>query len=157
MIRTRFPRGAAAAVLLLLAALLSAAAPALALPQTELLVETASSQFRFEVEIADDPSERAQGLMFRETLADNAGMLFLYPEPQKVEFWMKNTPLSLDIVFVRQDGTIARIAENTTPFSEDTIPSGEAIIAVLEVKGGLMRELGIAVGDRLRQPQYFGN
>lgn len=157
MIRTRFPRGIAAAVLLLLAALLSAAAPALALPQTELLVETASSQFRFEVEIADDPSERAQGLMFRETLADNAGMLFLYPEPQKVEFWMKNTPLSLDIVFVRQDGTIARIAENTTPFSEDTIPSGEAIIAVLEVKGGLMRELGIAVGDRLRQPQYFGN
>ena len=157
MIRTRFPRGIAAAALLLLAALMSAAVPALALPQTELLVETASSQFRFEVEIADDPAERAQGLMFRETLADNAGMLFLYPEPQKVEFWMKNTPLSLDIVFVRQDGTIARIAENTTPFSEDTIPSGEAIIAVLEVKGGLMRELGIAVGDRLRQPQYFGN
>ena len=56
-----------------------------------------------------------------------------------------------------EHGTIARIAENTTPFSEDTISSGEAIIAVLEVKGGLMRELGIAVGDRLRQPQYFGN
>ncbi len=157
MIRTRFPRAAVAAVLLLLAALLRSAGPALALPQSELLVETASSQFRFEVEIADDPSERAQGLMFRETLADNAGMLFLYPKPQEVEFWMKNTPLSLDIVFVRQDGTIARIAERTTPFSEATIPSGEAVIAVLEVKGGLMRELGIAAGDRLRQPQYFGN
>lgn len=157
MIRTLLPRGAAAALLLLLAALLSPAGPAFALPQTDLLVETASSQFRFEVEIADDPAERAQGLMFRETLADNAGMLFIYPEPQKVEFWMKNTPLSLDIVFVRQDGTIARIAERTTPFSEATIPSGEAIIAVLEVKGGLMRELGIAVGDRLRQAQYFSN
>lgn len=157
MIRTLLPRGAAAALLLLLAALLSPAGPAFALPQTDLLVETASSQFRFEVEIADDPAERAQGLMFRETLADNAGMLFIYPEPQKVEFWMKNTPLSLDIVFVRQDGTIARIAERTTPFSEAAIPSGEAIIAVLEVKGGLMRELGIAVGDRLRQAQYFSN
>ncbi len=157
MIRTWSPRGAVAAVLLLLVALLRPAGPALALPQSELLVETASSQFRFEVEIADDPSERAQGLMFRETLADNAGMLFLYPKPQEVEFWMKNTPLSLDIVFVRQDGTIARIAERTTPFSEATIPSGEAVIAVLEVKGGLMRELGIAAGDRLRQPQYFGN
>ena len=58
---------------------------------------------------------------------------------------------------MKLDGTIARIAERTTPFSEDTIPSGEAITAVLEVKGGLMRELGIAVGDRLRQPQYFRN
>lgn len=143
------------AFILGLAAMVAALAPAQALPRTELLVETASSQFRFDVEVADDPSERAQGLMFRETLADNAGMLFLYPAPQPVEFWMKNTPLSLDIVFVRQDGSIARIAERTTPFSEDMIPSGAEVTAVLEVKGGLMRQLGITVGDHLRHPDYF--
>lgn len=126
-----------------------------ALPKSELLVQAGSSEYRFEVEIADDPAERAEGLMFREALADNAGMLFLYPEPQPVKFWMKNTPLSLDIVFVRQDGVIARIAERTTPFSEELIPSGEAVSAVLEVKGGLMRQLGVAAGDRLKHPAYF--
>ena len=129
--------------------------PAFALPRSDLLVETASSQFRFEVEVADDPSERADGLMYRETMADNAGMLFLYPAPQLVQFWMKNTPMSLDIAFVRADGTIARIAERTTPFSEDMIPSGEKVVAVLEVKAGMMHQLGVRVGDRLRHPTYF--
>ena len=135
--------------------LVSAATLAANLPRDTLLVETASSQYRFDVEVADDPTERAEGLMYREALADNAGMLFLYPKPQPVEFWMKNTPLSLDIVFVRQDGTIARIAENTTPMSEDLIPSGEPVVAVLEVKAGIMQQLGIAAGDRLRNPKYF--
>jgi len=119
------------------------------------LIETASSQYRFEVEIADDVKERAEGLMHREELADNAGMLFIYAKPQPVDFWMKNTPLSLDIVYVRVDGTIARIAERTTPMSEELIPSGEPIKAVLEVKAGTMRALGVAVGDRLRNPTYF--
>jgi hypothetical protein len=153
-IARRFAAGGLLA-LTLAAATLAAAGVAYALPRSELLVETASSQFRFEVEIADDPAERSQGLMFRESLADNAGMLFLYPEPQEVEFWMKNTPLSLDIVFVRADGSIARIAERTTPFSTDMIPSGEEVRAVLEVKGGLMRQLGVGVGDRLRHADYF--
>ncbi|HET6159120.1 MAG TPA: DUF192 domain-containing protein [Dongiaceae bacterium] len=137
------------------ALLVSSAAHAAGLPRDTLLVETASSQFRFEVEIADDPGERAEGLMYRQNLADNAGMLFLYPQPQPVEFWMKNTLLSLDIVFVRKDGTIARIAADTTPMSEDRIPSGEPVVAVLEVKAGTMRQLGVAVGDRLRNPTYF--
>jgi uncharacterized protein len=119
------------------------------------LVETSSSQYRFEVEVADDATERSEGLMYRESLADNAGMLFLYPETRQVEFWMKNTPLSLDIVFVREDGTIARIAENTTPMSQDLIPSGEPVRAVLEVKAGTMHQLGVTVGDRLRNPTYF--
>lgn len=155
MIATMLFRQLPAVPLLALAfALASAAALAQALPRSELLLVSGSSQFRFEVEVADDPSERAKGLMFRESLADNAGMLFLYPEPQEVEFWMKNTPLSLDMVFVRQDGTIARIAERTTPFSEEMIPSGEEVSAVLEVKGGMTRQLGIAVGDRLRHPAF---
>ncbi|HWA47183.1 MAG TPA: DUF192 domain-containing protein, partial [Dongiaceae bacterium] len=126
-------------------------------PRSELLVQTASSQFRFEVEIADDATERAEGLMYRQTMADNAGMLFLYPAPQQVQFWMKNTPMSLDIVFVRADGTIARIAEHTTPFSEDMIPSGEEVVAVLEVKAGMMHQLGVRAGDRLKHPTYFPN
>ena len=106
--------------LILACTLMLASAVALAadLPRDVVLVETSSSQYRFEVEVADDATERSEGLMYRESLADNAGMLFLYPETRQVEFWMKNTPLSLDIVFVREDGTIARIAENTTPMSQ---------------------------------------
>ncbi|HEV8388264.1 MAG TPA: DUF192 domain-containing protein [Dongiaceae bacterium] len=143
--------------LIFICALLLAAPSGFAagLPRDMLLVETGSSQYRFEVEIADDATERAEGLMYRQSLADNAGMLFLYPKPQPVEFWMKNTPLSLDIVFVRADGTIARIAADTTPMSEDLIPSGEPVRAVLEVKAGTMRQLGITVGDRLRNATYF--
>ena len=131
------------------------AALAAGLPRDVLLVETTSSQYRFEVEIADNEDERAEGLMYRQAMADNAGMLFLYPSARPVEFWMKNTVLSLDIVFVRADGTIARIAANTTPMSEDLIPSGEPVLAVLEVKAGIMRELGINPGDRLRNAKYF--
>lgn len=133
----------------------SAAAFAAELPRDVVMVETSSSQYRFEVEVADDAAERSEGLMYRQSLADNAGMLFLYPDTRPVQFWMKNTPLSLDIVFVREDGTIARIAENTTPMSEDLIPSGEPVRAVLEVKAGTMRLLGVTVGDRLRNPTYF--
>jgi uncharacterized membrane protein (UPF0127 family) len=143
--------------LILACALLLSAAAALAadLPRDVVMVETSSSQYRFEVEVADDPTERAEGLMFRESLADNAGMLFLYQETRPVEFWMKNTPLSLDIVFVREDGTIARIAESTTPMSQDLIPSGEPVRAVLEVKAGTMRQLGVTAGDRIRNATYF--
>lgn len=125
------------------------------LPRDVVLVESGASQYRFEVEVADDPNERAEGLMYRQSLADNAGMLFLYPKPQPVEFWMKNTPLSLDILFVREDGTIARIAESTTPMSEELISSGEPVRAVLEVKAGTMRLLGVTAGDRLRNATYF--
>jgi hypothetical protein len=135
--------------------LASAGAFAAELPRDVVMVETSSSQYRFEVEVADDSAERAEGLMYRTSLADNAGMLFLYQETRPVEFWMKNTLLSLDIVFVREDGTIARIAESTTPMSEDLIPSGEPVRAVLEVKAGTMRQLGVTAGDRLRNAKYF--
>jgi uncharacterized protein len=153
----RHARIATAAILALVAVFSVLIPPAFALPRSDLLVQTGSSQFRFEVEIADDATERAQGLMYRETMADNAGMLFLYPAPQQVQFWMKNTPMSLDVVFVRADGTITRIAERTTPFSEDMIPSGEQVSAVLEVKAGMMHQLGVRVGDRLKHPTYFPN
>lgn len=126
-----------------------------ALPVDTILLETGSSQFQFEVEVADDEGERSQGLMFRQELAENAGMLFLYPNERQVSFWMKNTLLPLDMIFIRSDGTIAEIVENAPPLSEETIRSNEPIVAVLEINGGTTRKLGIRIGDRIRHAKYF--
>ena len=87
--------------------------------------------------------------MFRQSLADDRGMLFPYDAPQPASFWMKNTYIPLDIVFVRPDRTIARIAENTVPLSLDPVPSLEPVSAVLEIRGRLAAELGIRPGDRV--------
>ncbi|WP_375402949.1 DUF192 domain-containing protein [uncultured Sphingomonas sp.] len=120
-------------------------------------VRTASGPHRFRVELADNVPEQAAGLMYRTDLKPDGGMLFApYPAeggpPREASFWMRNTPSSLDIVFIRADGTIARIAENTVPLSEAPVPSGEPIAAVLEVPGGRMAELGVAEGDRVEWP-----
>ncbi len=111
----------------------------------------------FTVEIAKTEAEQARGLMFRTDLTPDGGMMFWpYPAagggPRAARFWMKNTPSPLDILYIRADGTIARIAENTVPFSETPIPSGEPVGAVLEIKGGRAEELGIAEGDRVSWP-----
>ena len=111
----------------------------------------------FRSEIARTPAEQAKGLMFRTGLADDYGMLFApYPAdggpPRAASFWMKDTPSPLDIIFIRADGVIARIAENAVPFDQTPISSGEAVAAVLEVRGGRTAELGIAEGDRVRWP-----
>ena len=115
------------------------------------VIETANGEHRFTIEIADTPDERAQGLMFRETMATDAGMLFDYGSDQTgVAFWMKNTPLPLDMIFVRSDGTITQIAADTTPFSLQPIASREPVRFVLEVNAGIAAKLGIAPGDRMR-------
>ena len=111
----------------------------------------------FKVEVAGTVEKQAQGLMYRTDLPRDGGMLFWpYPPgggaPRAASFWMKNTPTPLDIVFIRADGTIARIAENTIPFSETQVPSGEPVAAVLELVGGRAAELGIAEGDRVTWP-----
>lgn len=110
----------------------------------------------FRAEVADTPEEQARGLMFRTQLADDFAMLFApYPPtggPREASFWMKNTPSALDILFIRADGTVARIAENTVPMSEAPVSSGEPVAAVLEVRGGRTAELGIGEGDRVRWP-----
>jgi uncharacterized protein len=108
-------------------------------------------------ELARTAAEQARGLMFRTDLGRDGAMLFHpYPAeggPQKVaSFWMKNTPTPLDIVFIRADGTIARIAENTVPFSEEQVSSGEPVAAVLELVGGRAAETGISEGDRVSWP-----
>lgn len=111
----------------------------------------------FQAELARTEAEQAHGLMYRTDLVADSAMLFApYPAdgggPREANFWMKNTPTSLDIVFIRTDGTIARIAENTVPFSEAAVPSGEPVSAVLELRGGRASELGIAEGDRVSWP-----
>jgi uncharacterized membrane protein (UPF0127 family) len=105
---------------------------------------------RFDVELADDFEERARGLMFRESLPKSAGMLFVYETPLRPSFWMKNTVIPLDIIFVRADGTIESIADNTVPYSTTPVVSGEPVSAVLELRGGLAAELGIVSGDKVQ-------
>ncbi len=119
-----------------------------------LTIKSANGTHDFKVERATTADEQARGLMFRTDLTPDGGMLFWpYPDdgglPRNANFWMKNTPSSLDILYIRADGTIARIAENTVPFSEVPIPSGEPVGAVLELVGGRSAELGIAEGDRV--------
>lgn len=109
---------------------------------------------RFVVDLADDSAEQQQGLMYRTAIPDEGGMLFApYPPgggpPKAASFWMKNTPRSLDIIFIRPDGTIATIGEDTVPFSEAQVQSREPVSAVLEINGGKSAELGIGPGDKV--------
>jgi len=117
-------------------------------------VTSANGTHAFDVDTARTREEQDRGLMYRTGIPKNGGMLFHpYPAegggPREASFWMKNTPSPLDIIFIREDRTIARIAENTVPFSEAMIPSGEPVAAVLEINGGRAAELGIAEGDRV--------
>ena len=118
-------------------------------------IASATGQHVFRVEMARTPAEQQRGLMFRTEIAKDGGMLFApYPAegggPRDANFWMKDTPTPLDIIYIRADRSIARIAENTVPFSESMIPSGEPVAAVLEINGGRATELGIAEGDTVR-------
>ena len=104
---------------------------------------------RFTVEVARTPEQQARGLMERQSLAPDKGMVFPYEPPQAVAFWMKNTLIPLDIIFIGADGRIINIAENTTPYSLEPVPSAGPALAVLEIGGGLSAELGIEPGDRV--------
>jgi uncharacterized membrane protein (UPF0127 family) len=117
------------------------------LAEVPLTVRSTTGEHRFTVEIAATPEQQARGLMYRRSLADDRGMVFPYDPPQAVGFWMKNTLIPLDILFIRADGRIARIAARTTPQSLDPVPSGEPIATVLEIRGGRAAELGIREGD----------
>lgn len=107
---------------------------------------------RFDVELAITPDEQARGLMFRETLAPSAGMLFVYDDEEPVSFWMRNTLIPLDMIFVDGDGVVTRVHAEAVPGDETPIPSGGPVRAVLEVPGGTAERLGIAAGSELRSP-----
>ncbi|MBN8981588.1 MAG: DUF192 domain-containing protein [Rhizobiales bacterium] len=108
----------------------------------------------FTVEMATTEQERETGLMFRKELAEGRGMLFDFSPPQMVSMWMKNTFIPLDMIFIRADGRILRIAENTEPQSEKIISSGGLAKGVLEVIGGTARKYGIEPGDKVAHPLF---
>ncbi|WNO53128.1 DUF192 domain-containing protein [Stakelama saccharophila] len=125
--------------------------------KVDVTIESASGAHVFHTEVAKSAAEQARGLMYRTDLPDDFGMLFWpYPAgggaPREASFWMKNTPSPLDIIFIRPDGTIARVAANAVPFDESPIASGEPVGAVLEIRGGRAGELGIQEGDTVRWP-----
>ncbi len=104
---------------------------------------------RFSVEVARTEAEQARGLMFRTQIPVDGGMIFPMSPPRMASFWMKDCPVPEDMIFIRADGTIARIAQNTIPYSTDPISSGEPVAAVLELAGGRTSDLGISEGDRV--------
>ncbi len=110
----------------------------------------------FAVEMAVTPEEQSKGLMFRKELPEGQGMLFDFRRDQEATFWMKNTYVPLDMIFIRADGRIHRIAANTTPLSEALVSSGGPVRAVLEVVAGTAKKLGIAPGDRVAHPMFNG-
>lgn len=125
--------------------------------KTPLILERDGKQIaRFDVEIADDSSERASGLMFRRQFPEDRAMLFVFEQTRPVAFWMHNTPRPLDMLFVRADGVLSSIARDTTPFSDAAVPSREPVRYVLEINAGLSSLLGLKPGDRLVHPIISG-
>lgn len=115
-----------------------------------LVIETRNGPVTFSVELALTADDRATGLMNRQSMPADHGMLFRFDQTRQVLMWMKNTPLPLDMIFIDADGVIARIAEDTTPFSETIIPSVAPVRYVLELNGGTAAQRGIAAGDKVR-------
>jgi uncharacterized membrane protein (UPF0127 family) len=138
----------AAAVFVLMAGPVSAA------DETTLEIVTKNGVHVFSVEVAASDADRQKGLMFRKELPEGRGMLFDFKQDQDVSMWMRNTLIPLDMLFINADGSIRRIAENTEPFSERTIPSGGPVRGVLEVIGGTAKKLGIAPGDKVAHPIF---
>ena len=128
------------------------AAPACATPNAaaefaRVDIRTKAKRYEFQVEVVRTPEAQARGMMFRETLARNCGMIFPFSPPREASFWMRNTLIPLDMIFIRADGSIARIAAETIPYSLEPETSGEPVASVLEIGGGEAARLGISEGD----------
>lgn len=147
---------AAAAALWLAHSAAAQAAGESAPPTEKLVIATRQGEFAFSVEVADDDTERERGLMFRETMPSDHGMLFVFGETRDIAMWMKNTPMSLDMAFAGPDGTVVWVAERTKPYSLDTISPGRPVSHVLELRAGVARLIGLKPGDRLRHPSFAG-
>ena len=126
--------------------------PVSGLPLAPLEIRSDGKVHRFTVELARTPDEQAYGLMHRTKLGPDEGMLFPFPQPRPASFWMKNTLIPLDMIFIRADGSIARIAANTTPHSLESVGVGEPVAAVLELRGGRAAELDIDEDARVSWP-----
>lgn len=117
-----------------------------------LVLKTDSGEHRFHVELADTNEERALGLMYRRSLPEDGGMLFLYDRPRPATMWMKNTLIPLDMIFIAADGTVHRIESETEPFSTALISSEGDVLAVLEINAGQARKIGLKRGDKVLFP-----
>ena len=144
------------ALLVMVAVAWSVTPPARGAEQQTLEIASKTGVHVFSVELAVTDEERQKGLMFRRSLPPSYGMLFDFKRDQEVSFWMHNTYVSLDMIFIRADGRILRIAENTEPMSTRIIPSGGLAKAVLEVIAGTAQKYGIAPGDRIAHPLFNG-
>ena len=143
-------------LLLMLLLTLGTAAPAAAQDLSSMTIETADGERRFAVELADDAASRRRGLMFRQSMPLDHGMLFDFEREQPLSFWMKNTPLPLDIIFIDRRGIIVHIHHRAVPYDETPIPSTKPASAVLEINGGVARLIGISEGNQVRH-RIFGN
>ena len=119
--------------------------------ESRLVLHTAKGDFTFNIEIADDNAERAKGLMFRDHLSADAGMLFDYGQEQLASFWMQNTLIPLDMIFIGADGVVKNIHVNARPLDTTSIPSEFPVRFVLEIAGGRSQEIGLDVGDKMDQ------
>ena len=129
-------------------------APALGGELDSLEIVTSSGQHAFQVEIANNDATREHGLMDRRYMAADHGMLFEFDREAPVSFWMKNTYIPLDMIFIAPSGVVTHIATNAEPLSERVIPSGGPCIAVLELNGGMAASIGLKVGDKVRHPFF---
>ena len=111
-------------------------------------------QAEFSVEVADSPNERSEGLQGRRELGLMQGMLFVFESPGRVSFWMKNTPIALDMLFASSDGVVTKIHREAIPFDTSTIDGGDDTFAVLEINGGLSDRFGITAGSQMRHPAF---
>lgn len=116
-------------------------------------ITSAGKAHRFEIEVARTPAEQARGLMFRTRIAPDGGMIFPMDPPRAASFWMKNCPVSQDWFFIRTDGSVARLVENTIPYSLEPIGVDEPVAAVLEIAGGRAAELGITENAKVEWPR----
>jgi uncharacterized membrane protein (UPF0127 family) len=146
----------ALAALVFLSGCSPAEQPQTGLPKIPIEVDTPKGPVKLTVDLANTDESRRIGLMFRKTMGADEGMLFDFRKEQYASFWMKNTVLPLDMLFIKADGTISTIAENAVPYSEEPVPSSEPVQAVLEINGGRARALGIAAGAKVHA-KIFGN
>lgn len=140
--------------LLCVPALLATALPARCLERSDLRLETALGTLLFHVEVASTPADRQRGLMGRDALAGDAGMLFVFEGERLATMWMHDTRLSLDLLFLGSDGGVVRVVERAMPGSDEVIFSGQPVRGVLELAGGAAARFGLRPGDRVVHPAF---
>lgn len=143
--------GALAGLVITAQAAVAACAP------DRVIVDTGSARQEFTIELADTDAARGKGLMNRPHMPSASGMLFVYPTPQRAQFWMANTLIPLDMIFAGPDGVILGVHENAVPLDRSVIDGGDGVQYVLEINGGLARRMGIAAGGALHHPIIPGS